>query len=192
MSRDPGEKDVEHTERATELQRRGLPPNYADIMNSPVLQLQRSIAAQQALLKSLPTVPNFVAQMSPFAEIQRDVQNLLGYVQAFSPALRVSSPASIFQRSSNGWPRPACCTWWPKNSPTSTCIPETPNHLPIRCPVALQTGAPRTTGWEQSLGKRNRSSRRSMRRLRDWLRRRNMAFTRNPSVRPWFEECRYS
>ncbi|MBB3205166.1 putative nucleic acid-binding Zn-ribbon protein [Rhodopirellula rubra] len=58
--------------------RRRRSPIHADILNSPVLQLQRSLAAQQALLKPVATIPDLSAALTPASvKIFQDVQKMV-------------------------------------------------------------------------------------------------------------------
>ncbi len=58
--------------------RRRRSPIHADILNSPVLQLQRSLAAQQALLKPVATNPDLSAALTPASvKIFQDVQKMV-------------------------------------------------------------------------------------------------------------------
>ncbi len=69
---------------------------YTDILNTPFMQLQRSLAAQQALIKSGLSIPDFSAVLTPPSTgVFQDIQKLVAVEKSITSGLANTSSALL-------------------------------------------------------------------------------------------------
>lgn len=87
MSSDADEHDIEPTQPAGRPLRPRTSP-FSDILNSPIMQLQRSLAAQQALIKPVVSIPSFSAALtSPSTKVFQDIQKMVAAQRSITSEL---------------------------------------------------------------------------------------------------------